>query len=70
MVTSNSTVTCPKCQAVNDYVIQKVEVIDANVAITYMCACGCHYTNIYALTYMGGYTDDYYYDRDNLKVNY
>lgn len=70
MVTSKHTVTCPNCKTANDYAIQKVELIDNDVVITYMCACGCHYTNTYALVFVGGYTDGYAYDRDNLIVNY
>lgn len=69
METRVHNVTCPECGVVNDYVIQKVELIDTDLQVTYFCACGCRYTNTYALVYLGGYTNDYSYDRDNLKSN-
>ena len=67
METRVHNVTCPECGVVNDYEIQKVELLESDAAITYYCACGCRYTNTYALVYLGGFTSDYYYDRDNLK---
>jgi hypothetical protein len=30
--------------------------------------CGCRFTNIYALVYLGGYAEDMMYDRDNITV--
>ena len=67
METRDRKVTCPLCGVVNDYEIQKVEIVDDCAEVTYFCACGCRYHNLYALVYLGGRTDDYYYDRDGLK---
>lgn len=70
MMTSEHKVTCPECRVVNDYEIQKVELVDNDVEVTYFCACGTRFVNTYALVFLGGRTDDYYYDRDGLKKSY
>lgn len=70
MMTSEHKVTCPECRVVNDYEIQKMELIDNDLHVTYMCACGCHFINTYTLVFLGGKTDDYSYDRDGLKISY
>ena len=62
-------VTCPNCGVVNDYEVQKVELVGDCAEVTYMCACGSRYHHTYALVYLGGRTDDYYFDRDNLKTD-
>lgn len=67
METRIHNVTCPECKVVNDYEIQKIELVDSDLQVSYFCACGCRYTNTYALVYLGGFTNDYCYDRDNLK---
>lgn len=68
MMTSENKVTCPECGAVNDYEIQEVKLVDKDLHVTYFCACGCHYTDTYALVFLGGKTEDYSYDRDGLKI--
>ena len=68
MLTSETKVTCPECGAVNDYEIQEVKLVDTDLRVTYFCACGCRYTNTYALVFLGGNTEDYSYDRDGLKL--
>jgi hypothetical protein len=70
MVSSVHTVACPCCGVTNDYEIQRIELVDNDVQVSYICSCGCHYTNTYALVYMGGCTNDYHYDRDNLIYNF
>ena len=67
MVTKDLKVICPQCGVVNDYAIQKLELVDSDLEVTYFCACGCRYTDSFALVYLGGRTDSYLYDRDNLK---
>ena len=67
MVASHLTVTCPKCGADNRYEIEKLELVDTDLHATYTCACGCRFTDTYALVYLGGFTDSMQYDRDNLK---
>ena len=37
MMTSEHKVTCPECRVVNDYEIQKMELIDNDLHVTYMC---------------------------------
>lgn len=69
MVTSKHNVTCPNCNSINSYEIQKLDLIDNELLATYVCECGCRYTDTYALVYLGGYTDNTMYDRDNLIVN-
>lgn len=68
MVASEIKVACPECGMINDYEIQKLELIDKDLHVTYFCACGCHFTDTYALVYLGGCTNNYSYDRDNLKA--
>lgn len=69
MVTNNFKVVCPECGSVNDYVIHKSEYIDTELYTTYFCEeCGCLFTDIYALVYLGGYTETEKYDRDNITV--
>lgn len=69
MVTNNTQIVCPKCKRANCYEIIKSEYIDADLHATYSCeACGIEYTNIYALVYLGGYTNSMQYDRDNITV--
>lgn len=68
MMARNLMVTCPECGVVNDYEIQKLELIEDELHVTYFCACGCRYTHVYALVYLGGKTDGYAFDRDNLKL--
>ena len=70
MMASEHKVTCPECGVSNDYAIQEMELVDNDLRVTYMCACGCHYTNTYALVFIGGNTEQYSYDRDGLKTNY
>lgn len=68
MVTNNIQVVCPKCKAVNSYEIKSLKVYDNDLHITYSCDCGCEFTNVYALVYLGGHTDSIEYDRDNITV--
>lgn len=69
METREIKITCPNCEVVNDYEIQKVELIGDCAEVTFYCACGCRFHHTYALVYLGGRTDDTYFDRDNLTVN-
>ena len=67
MVTNNTQVVCPKCGAVNSYDITSTKLYDTDIHIAYCCeACHTEYTNIYTLVYLGGYTNNQQYDRDNL----
>ena len=66
MVTSRIEVTCPKCGASNCYEIEKLELVDTDLHATYACTCGCRFTDTYALVYLGGFTENMQYDRDNL----
>ena len=66
MVTSLHKVTCPLCGKVNDYEVAKMELIDVDLHVSYQCACGCVFTDEYALVYLGGHTAELSYDRDNL----
>lgn len=66
MVTSSMQVTCPECNAVNQYEIEQMELIDTDLQVTYTCTCGCRFTDTYALVYLGGRTNSIEYDRDNL----
>lgn len=67
MVIATQQVSCPKCRAVNKYSIIKSDYIDTDLHTTYHCdQCGYEYTNIYTLVYLGGYSNDIEYDRDNL----
>lgn len=69
MVTNNIQVVCPKCKAVNSYEILSLKVYDNDLHIAYSCeACGCDFTNTYALVYLGGYANNMQYDRDNITV--
>lgn len=69
MVTNNIQVVCPKCKAVNSYNSIRTKLYDNDLHITYSCeACGCDYTNIYTLVYLGGYANGMEYDRDNIAV--
>ena len=69
MVTNNIQVVCPKCKCVNGYDSVKMKLYDNDLHITYSCeACGCDYTNIYTLVYLGGYANGIEYDRDNITV--
>ena len=70
MLTSEHKVTCPECGVVNDYEIQKVELIGNDAEVTYFCTCGCRFVNTYTLVFLGGRTNDYSYDRDGLKISY
>lgn len=67
MVTNNSQVVCPKCKSVNCYEVTKLSLVDIDLHATYSCeACGSEYTDTYALVYLGGKTNNYEYDRDNV----
>lgn len=67
MVTNNSQVVCPKCKSVNCYEVTKLSLVDIDLHATYSCeACGSEYTDRYALVYLGGKTNNYEYDRDNV----
>lgn len=70
MVTNTTKVVCPKCGSINSYEIIKIELIDNELHTSYSCeACRTDYTDIFALTYLGGNTNSCEYDRDNLKVS-
>ena len=69
MVASKHVVTCPECNAVNDYEIEKLELVDNDLQVVYFCTCGCRFTDTYTLVYLGGHTDLKIYDRDNVIVN-
>ena len=66
MMTGRVQVTCPECAEANHYDIEKLELVDTDLHVTYRCACGCYFTNVHALVYLGGYTDTIMYDRDNV----
>ena len=69
MVTATTKVVCPLCRAVNNYEIIKSDYIDTDLHTTYKCGkCGCHYTNIYTLVFLGGRADGVMYDRDGLTT--
>ena len=67
MVTSRVKVTCPKCGEESLYEVEKLELVDTDLHVSCTCTCGCRFTDTYALVYLGGFTDDMWYDRDNLK---
>jgi hypothetical protein len=70
MVANKMTIVCPCCQSTNSYYIVANELVDNELHTTYCCEeCGCEFTNIYALVYLGGYANEVTYDRDNLTVN-
>ena len=69
MVTNNIQVVCPKCKGVNCYEITGLQLIDTDLHATYTCeACGTEFTNIFALVFLGGKTNTFEYDRDNITV--
>lgn len=69
MVTSTHQVSCPKCGKVNSYEIANLQFVDTDLQATYQCECGCRFNDIYALVYLGGFTDGQWYDRDNVSLN-
>lgn len=69
MVTSTTTVVCPNCRKGNCYEIQKLELIDTDLHVSYLCeTCSTEYTNAYALVYLGGHMLNKSYDRDNITA--
>ena len=69
MVTNNPKVVCPKCGSINCYDVITTKLYDIDIHITYSCeACGSEFTDTYILVYVGGYTNSYEYDRDNLPL--
>lgn len=70
MVTSSIKVTCPCCNS-QDYEIEHLNLVDTDLCVSYTCKeCGRRYTDTYALVYLGGNTETFEYDRDNLISNH
>ena len=67
MVTNNIMNVCPKCSDINHYIITKMELVDTDLHVSYLCEnCGAEYTDVYALVYLGGHMLAVSYDRDNV----
>ena len=69
MVTNNPAVVCPKCRQVNCYEIKRLEMVDTDLHVSYLCeTCSTEYTDIFALVYLGGHMPNKSYDRDNITA--
>lgn len=69
MVTAMPRIVCPVCKSINDYAIDNLSLVDIDLHASLICnQCKSRYTDIYALVYLGGYTDTISYDRDNISV--
>ena len=69
MVANNFAVVCPKCRATNCYEIKKLELIDIDLHVSYLCeTCSTEYTDYYGLVYLGGHMPNRSYDRDNITA--
>lgn len=70
MMTSSIKVVCPKCQSINSYDIDSMQLIDTDLHVTYTCEmCGGRFMDTYALAYLGGYANGKVYDRDNVTID-
>ena len=50
MVTNTTKVICPNCRKGNCYELQKLELFDTDLHVSYCCeTCGTEYTDVYAL---------------------
>ena len=69
MVANNFAVVCPKCRATNCYEIKKLELIDIDLHVSYLCeTCSTEYTDHFGLVYLGGHMLNKSYDRDNITA--
>ena len=69
MVANNFAVVCPKCRATNCYEIKKLELIDIDLHVSYLCeTCSTEYTDRFGLVYLGGHMLNKSYDRDNITA--
>ena len=69
MVANNFAVVCPKCRATNCYEIKKLELIDIDLHVSYLCeTCSTEYTDLFGLVYLGGHMPNRSYDRDNITA--
>lgn len=69
MVTTAYAVVCPKCRANNCYEIKKLDLIDTDLYVSYLCeTCSTEYTDAYALVHLGGHMSNISYDRDNITA--
>ena len=69
MVANNYAVVCPKCRQVNCYEVKKLELIDIDLHVSYLCeTCSTEYTDYYGLVYLGGHMPNRSYDRDNITA--
>lgn len=69
MVTNNHAVVCPKCRGINCYAIKKLDLVDTDLLVSYLCeTCETEYTDEYALVYLGGHMLASRYDRDNIAI--
>ena len=69
MVANSFLVVCPKCRKANCYEIKKLELVDTDLLVSYLCeTCETEYTDAFALVYLGGHMSSGSYDRDNITI--